>query len=230
MGTASSPIIIEGYGNDAALSASYDTTNADVRVFATNASSYITMKNLSIIDGNTTGSGSAIYYYGGELILEECIIKDNSTTKSSSVSGVSHDIYMYGNSHLVMLGTECNNGIYLYSSSATFGDDCLIGHDDNTLKAVIHMDNSSVTINASVMLFDSIYSDANNPIVVGTALTSHNNITGSQITISLSDYASTKQIVSVSPDGGAVLSTEVQKFILADSAYTLTSEGYLNSN
>lgn len=230
VGTASSPIIIEGYGNDAALSASYDTTNADVRVFATNASSYITMKNLSIIDGNTTGSGSAIYYYGGELILEGCTIEDNSTTKSSSVSGVSHDIYMYGNSHLVMLGTECNNGIYLYSSSATFGDDCLIGNDDNTLNAVIHMDNSSVTINASVMLFDSIYSDANNPIVVGTALTSHNNITGSQITISLSDYASTKQIVSVSPDGGAVLSTEVQKFILADSAYTLTSEGYLNSN
>lgn len=230
VGTASSPIIIEGYGNDAALSASYDTTNADVRVFATNASSYITMKNLSIIDGNTTGSGSAIYYYGGELILEGCTIEDNSTTKSSSVSGVSHDIYMYGNSHLVMLGTECNNGIYLYSSSATFGDDCLIGNDDNTLNAVIHMDNSSVTINASVMLFDSIYSDANNPIVVGTALTSHNNNTGSQITISLSDYASTKQIVSVSPDGGAVLSTEVQKFILADSAYTLTSEGYLNSN
>lgn len=230
VGTASSPIIIEGYGNDAALSASYDTTNADVRVFATNESSYITMKNLSIIDGNTTGSGSAIYYYGGELILEGCTIKDNSTTTSSSVSGVSHDIYMYGNSHLVMLGTECNNGIYLYSSSATFGDDCLIGHDDNTLKAVIHMDNSSVSINASVMLFDSIYSDANNPIVVGTTLTSHNNSTGSQITISLSDYASTKQIVSVSPDGGAVLSTEVQKFILADSAYTLTSEGYLNSN
>lgn len=166
LGSEENPLIIEGYDDTATLSADYYDSESNVRVFATKNSCHITMKNLTITGGTTTGSGSALYYYGGVLTLEDCVIKGNGSSSTNSDSGLEYDVYMYGSSKLNLTGTECYDGIYLYSSSAYFGDDCVLGYDGTENTPIMHIDSSTVTLSGSVSLFNSIYSDAKNPIYI----------------------------------------------------------------
>ena len=232
-GTSDSPITICGYPDSNATLSAADTNVADdspARVFTTGASCYITLQDLTITGGGTTGSGGAIYYYGGKLTLKNCIINDNDSSSSHSESGIYYDgIYMYGSSSLEMSNTKCYDSIYLYSSTATIGEGCEIGYNDSSVNLpIMQINSSTVTISDSVEFSNSIYSDSKNPICVGSTLTYHTSEDGKQITIMLSDYETTNQIISVSD--GFTLATEVKKFTLSDTNYTISDEGTVVQN
>ena len=224
VGTADSPINIIGYpDSDATLSALDDTGAANKRVFETDLESYIKMKDLILTGGNTSKSGAAIYYYSGELTLEDCKINGNKTTYSAnSDSGIYYDgIYMYGNSNkLNMKNTECTDGIYLYNCTANFDDDCLLGYDDLTEIPIMHINTSSLNL-GDVYFSNSIYSDATSPICLTTSLTKHSN--DEPIYIKLPNNVEGKQIISAI--SGVPLTEEVKKFTLSDTNYTISDDG-----
>lgn len=229
LGSEENPLIIEGYDDTATLSADYDDSESNVRVFATKNSCYITMKNLTITGGTTTGSGSALYYYGGVLTLEDCVIEGNSSSTKSD-SGLEYDVYMYYHSKLNLTGTECYDGIYLSSSSAYFGDDCLLGYNETENTPIMHIDSSTVSLSGSVSLFASIYSDAKNPIYIDSALTAHTSAsTGSKVSVVLSNYAPGTQIVSLTESSTANLEEETAKFYLQDEKYAIDTSGQIIS-
>lgn len=224
VGTADSPINIIGYpDSDATLSALDDTGAANKRVFETDLESYIKMKDLILTGGNTSKSGAAIYYYDGELTLEDCKINGNKTTYSAnSDSGIYYDgIYMYGSSNkLNMKNTECTDGIYLYNCTANFDDDCLLGYDDSTEIPIMHINNSSLNL-GDVYFSNSIYSDAKSPICLTTSLTKHSN--DEPIYIKLPNNVEGNQIISAT--SGVPLTEEVKKFTLSDTNYTISDDG-----
>lgn len=231
-GMSDSPITILGYPNSNATLSAADTNVDDslpARVFASSDSSYITLQDLTITGGGTTGSGGAIYYYGGKLTLKNCIIKDNASSSYNDL-GICYDgIYMFGSSSLEMLNTKCYDSIYLYSSTATIGEGCKIGYNDSSVNLpIMQIDSSTVTISDSVEFSNSIYSDSKNPICVGSTLTYHTSEDGKQITIILSDYETTNQIISVSDE--LTLATEVKKFTLSDADYTISDDGKVVKN
>ena len=229
VGTADSPINIIGYpDSDATLSALDDTGAANKRVFETDLESYIKMKDLILTGGNTSQSGAAIYYYNGELTLEDCKINGNKTTYyANSDSGIYYDgIYMYGSSNkLNMKNTECTDGIYLYNCTANFDDDCLLGYDDSTEIPIIHINNSSLNL-GDVYFSNSIYSDAKSPICLTTSLTKHSN--DEPIYIKLPNNVEGNQIISAT--SGVTLSEEVKKFTLSDTNYTISDDGMVAQN
>lgn len=222
LGSEENPLIIEGYGDSATLSADYDDSESNVRVFATKNSCHITMKNLTITGGTTTESGSALYYYGGVLTLEDCVIKGNSSSSTNSDSEIEYDVYMYGSSKLNLTGTDCHDGIYLSSSSAYFGDNCVLGYDGTENTPIMHIDSSTVTLSGSVSLFNSIYSDAKNPIYIDSTLTAHTSAsTGSKVSVVLSNYSTGTQIVSLTESSTANIEEETAKFYLQDENYAI---------
>lgn len=230
LGSEENPLIIEGYDDTATLSADYDDSESNVRVFATKNSCHITMKNLTITGGTTTGSGSALYYYGGVLTLEDCVIEGNSSSSTNSDSGIEYDVYMYSSSKLNLTGTECYDGIYLSSSSAYFGDDSLLGYNGTENTPIMHIDSSTVTLSGSVSLFNSIYSDAKNPIYIDSTLTAHTSAsTGSKVSVVLSNYATGTQIVSLTESSTANLEEETAKFYLQDENYAIDTSGKIIS-
>lgn len=230
LGSEENPLIIEGYDDTATLSADYDDSESNVRVFATKNSCHITMKNLTITGGTTTGSGSALFYYGGILTLEGCVIEDNSSLSTNSDSGIEYDVYMCGSSKLNLTGTECYDGIYLSSSVAYFGDYCLLGYNGTENTPIMHIDSSTVTLSGSVSLFASIYSDAKNPIYIDSTLTEHTNAsTESKVSVVLSNYATGTQIVSLVESSTANLEEETAKFYLQDENYAIDTSGQIIS-
>ena len=230
LGSEENPLIIEGYDDTATLSADYDDSESNVRVFATKNSCHITMKNLTITGGTTTESGSALYYYGGVLTLEDCVIKDNSSSSTNSDSRIEYDVYMCGSSKLNLTGTECYDGIYLSSSSAYFGDNSLLGYNGTENTPIMHIDSSTVTLSGSVSLFNSIYSDAKNPIYIDSTLTAHTSAsTGSKVSVVLSNYATGTQIVSLTGSSIANLEEETAKFYLQDENYAIDTSGQIIS-
>ena len=229
LGSEENPLIIEGYGDSATLSADYDDSESNVRVFATKNSCHITMKNLTITGGTTTESGSALYYYGGVLTLEGCVIEGNSSSTKSDL-GLEYDVYMYGSSKLNLTRTKCYDGIYLYSSVAYFGDECLLGYEETTDTPIMHIDNSTVTLSGSVSIFHPIYSDAKNPIYIDSTLTEHSDVsTGSKVSVVLSNYAIGTQIVSLTGSNTANLEDETAKFYLQDENYAIDTSGQIIS-
>ena len=188
------------------------------------------MKNLTITGGTTTGSGSALYYYGGVLTLEDCVIEGNSSSSTNSDSGLEYDVYMYSSSKLNLTETECYDGIYLSSSSAYFGDGCVLGYDGTENTPIMHIDSSTVTLSGSVSLFNSIYSDAKNPIYIDSTLTAHTSAsTGSKVSVVLSNYATGTQIVSLTESSTANLEEETAKFYLQDENYAIDTSGQIIS-
>lgn len=90
----------------------FDAQNKS-RVLSTWDSYNFKIKNIQFLNGNTTGSGAAIFFYKGSLELDSCKISDNSST--DSVNGNAYNgIYTYGGgSVLKMTNTTCKNSIYL---------------------------------------------------------------------------------------------------------------------
>ena len=188
------------------------------------------MKNLTITGGTTTESGSALFYYGGTLTLEGCVIEDNSSSSTNSDSGIEYDVYMCGSSKLNLTGTECYDGIYLSSSVAYFGDYCLLGYNGTENTPIMHIDSSTVSLSGSVSLFASIYSDAKKPIYIDSTLTEHTNAsTESKVSVVLSNYATGTQIVSLVESSTANLEEETAKFYLQDENYAIDTSGRIIS-
>ena len=231
IGSEDNPLIIEGYGDNATLSADYDDDlESSVRVFATGKPCYITMKNLTITGGTTTGSGSALYYYGGVLTLEGCVIKENSSSLTNSDSKIEYDVYMYGSSKLNLTGTKCYDSIYLYSSVAYFGDNCVLSYNGTENTPIMHIDNSTVTLSGSVSLLNSIYSDAKDSIYIDYTLTAHtSDSTESKVSVILKKYEIGTQIVSLTESNNANLAEETEKFYLQDEKYAIDTSGQIIS-
>ncbi len=201
VGSTENPIIIEGYGTGATLNA----TGSNKRVFETNATSYIIMRNLTITGGNiSSGSGGGIYYYQGELTLENCTVTNNST------SDAAHDgIYMYGsNNYLTMENTKVeNDSVYLYNTGkADLGTGCVFGD--------ITADASSITLSEDVTINGILnYKTNGGGITISTTLSST-----TPIKLNVVSPNSSSVILSVS--AGLDINNEYTKFNLQNTDYT----------
>ena len=213
VGSTENPIIIEGYGTGATLNA----TGSNKRVFETNATSYIIMRNLTITGGNiSSGSGGGIYYYQGELTLENCTVTNNST------SDAAHDgIYMYGsNNYLTMENTKVeNDSVYLYSTGkADLGTGCVFGD--------ITADASSITLSEDVTINGILnYKTNGGGITIATTLSST-----IPIKLNVVNPNSSSTILRVS--AGLDINNEYTKFTLQNTDYTwhiYNGVGYLQA-
>ncbi len=213
VGSTENPIIIEGYGTGATLNAS----GSNKRVFETNATSYIIMRNLTITGGNiSSGSGGGIYYYQGDLTLENCIVTNNST------SNAAHDgIYMYGsNNYLTMKNTKVeNDSVYLYNTGkADLGTGCVFGD--------ITSDTSSITLSEDVTINGILnYKTNGGGITIATTLSST-----IPIKLNVVNPNSSSTILRVS--AGLDINNEYTKFTLQNTDYTwniYNGVGYLQA-
>ncbi|MBQ7367782.1 MAG: hypothetical protein IJW57_11240 [Spirochaetaceae bacterium] len=203
VGAMDNPIVIEGYGNGATLNA----TGSSKRVFETDYASYITMKNLTITGGNTSQSGGAIYYYQGELTLDNCTIKDNTSTYTGADYGVD-GIYMYGSSNsLTMRHTKVENAVYLTSTSkADLGSGCVLGD--------ITADTSSITLSDNVTINGTLnYKTSGGGITISTSLT-----TATAIELNVINPNSSSVILRTA--SGVDINDEYTKFNLQTEGYT----------
>jgi len=203
VGAMDNPIVIEGYGNGATLNA----TGSSKRVFETDYASYITMKNLTITGGNTSQSGGAIYYYQGELTLDNCTIKDNTSTYTGADYGVD-GIYMYGSSNsLTMRHTKVENAVYLTSTSkADLGSGCVLGD--------ITADASSITLSDNVTINGTLnYKTSGGGITISTSLT-----TATAIELNVINPNSSSVILRTA--SGVDINDEYTKFNLQTEGYT----------
>lgn len=219
VGTTDKPIVIEGYGDNATLNAQ----GSSKRVFETDYASYITMKNLTITGGNTSQSGGAIYYYQGELTLDNCTIKDNTSTYSGSDYTVD-GIYMYGSSNsLTMRNTKVeNDSVYLYNTSkADLGVGCSL-YD-------ITADASSITLSDDVTINGTLnYKMNGKKIIISTPLTTTTTIKLNAI--ATTEISITGDSIIVSQASGFDINAACEKFSIQNSGYILstsTGEGYL---
>lgn len=206
VGAMDNPIVIEGYGNGATLNAK----DSSKRVFETEYASYITMKNLTITGGNTSKSGGAILYYQGELTLDNCTIKDNTSTYTGSDYGVD-GIYMYGSSNsLTMRHTKVENAVYLTSTSkADLGSGCVLGH--------ITADASSITLSDNVTINGTLnYKTSGGGITISTSLTTATAINLNVIIIDPNNSSS----VIMRTASGVDIKDEYTKFNLQTEGYT----------
>ena len=158
----------------------FDAQNKS-RVLSTWDSYNFKIKNIQFLNGNTTGSGAAIFFYKGSLELDSCKISDNSST--DSVNGNAYNgIYTYGGgSVLKMTNTTCENSIYLSGTTATNGSKCTIGTEDTD--GFITLDSSTLKLDGEmIVIHKPIYvKSLSSSIQIGDKY-SH----GEQITIKLS--------------------------------------------
>lgn len=96
------------------------------KFFASNGDLYLRIEDVELINGKTTKSGGAFFFYGSILELDNCKISNCSTIYTSSPESLT-GIYMCGTSVLEMTNTTCKNSIYLYATTATIGSNCTIG-------------------------------------------------------------------------------------------------------
>lgn len=129
--------------------------NNQTRIFSTLNACNFKMKNINFINGNTTGSGAAIYFWQGSLELDSCKISGNSSTLSNAYNG----IYNYGGSVLKMTNTTCENSVYLSKTTATIGNDCTIGTSDTTATdGFITLDESTLILDGEdIVIYKPIY-------------------------------------------------------------------------
>ena len=113
------------------------------------------MKNINFINGNTEGSGAAIYFWQGSLELDSCKISGNSSTDSNAYNG----IYNYGGSVLKMTNTTCENSVYLSKTTATICNDCTIGTaSPEATDGFITLDVSTLILDGeNIVIYKPIY-------------------------------------------------------------------------
>ena len=152
--------------------------NNETRIFSTKNACNFTMKNINFINGKTQGSGAAIYFYQGKLELDNCKISDNSSSSDDAYNG----IYTYGDgSILKMTNTTCENSVYLSATTATIGNDCVIGTSNTTATdGFITLDNKSTLIldGKNIVIYKPIYvKNSSSSIQIGNTYSSGEKIT-----------------------------------------------------
>lgn len=130
--------------------------NNETRIFSTKNACNFKMKNINFINGNTIGSGAAIYFWQGSLELDSCKISGNSSTLGNAYNG----IYNYGGSVLKMTNTTCENSVYLSNTTATIGSNCTIGTSDTTAT------DGFITLDESTLILDGKNIDIYKPIYI----------------------------------------------------------------
>lgn len=153
--------------------------NNETRIFSTKNACNFKMKNINFINGNTTGSGAAIYFWQGSLELDSCKISGNSSTLGNAYNG----IYNYGGSVLKMTNTTCENSEYLSNTTATIGSNCTIGTaSPEATDGFITLDDSTLKLDGeNIFIYKPIYvKSLSSSIQIGDYY-SH----GKQITIKL---------------------------------------------
>ena len=129
--------------------------NNETRIFSTKNACNFKMKNINFINGNTIGSGAAIYFWQGSLELDSCKISGNSSTLGNAYNG----IYNYGGSVLKMTNTTCENSVYLSNTTATIGSNCTIGTaSPDATDGFITLDDSTLKLDGeNIFIYKPIY-------------------------------------------------------------------------
>ena len=133
-------ITLEGIGDDACLDA-----DGDSRIFEISASQ-VTLKNLKLKGGYTSGNGGAIYFTSGSHTIDNCYFEDNQAYRGGAIYNSGSKLFI-SNSKFYDNGADYDGGaIYNYGNSVTLsscrfeyngaGDDGgAIYDDDSSLTA-----------------------------------------------------------------------------------------------
>lgn len=168
--------------NDATI----DANNCG-KFIETDQNFYMKMQNLNIKNGWTSSStGGALWFYSSSLELDGCVITNCVCEYSGTNKQQYTGIYMSGaGSKLIMTNTTCENSVYLSATTATIGNDCVIGTSNTTATdGFITLDNKSTLIldGENIVIHKPIYvKNSKSSIQIGGKY-SH----GEQITIKLS--------------------------------------------
>ena len=156
------------------------------KFFATYGNLYLRIEDVELINGKPTASGGAFFFYESILELDNCKISNCSTTYTSLPESLT-GIYMCGpsgSSILKMTNTTCKNSVYLVKTTATIGNDCVIGTSNTTAT------DGFITLDESTLILNGKNIDINKPIYVKNRTSSiqidNNYFHGEQITIKLS--------------------------------------------
>ena len=166
--------------------------NKETRIFSTKNACNFTMKNINFINGNTEGSGAAIYFYKGKLELDNCKISDNFSSLNDAYNG----IYTYGGSELIMTNTTCENSVYLSATTATIGNDCVIGTSNTTAtNGFITLDTSTLTLDGeNIVIHKPIYvKNRSSSIQIGDTYSSVEKIIIKLASVITKDYDNSNQ-------------------------------------
>lgn len=129
------------------------------KFFATYGDLYLRIEDVELINGKTTASGGAFFFYGSILELDNCKISNCSSTYATSPESYT-GIYMCGTSVLKMTNTTCENSIYLAKTTATIGSNCTIGTSDTTAT------DGFITLDESTLKLDGENIFINKPIYI----------------------------------------------------------------
>ena len=153
------------------------------KFFATYGNLYLRIEDVELINGKTTASGGAFFFYGSILELDNCKISNCFSTYETSPESYT-GIYMCGTSVLKMTNTTCKNSIYLAKTTATIGSNCTIGTSDTTATdGFITLDESTLKLDGeNIVIYKPIYINNRDS---GINIT-ENYIHQKQITIKLS--------------------------------------------
>ena len=145
-------ITIKGI-NNALINAEYFA-----KFFATYGNLNLRIEDVELINGKTTASGGAFFFYGSILELDNCKISNCSSTYETSPESYT-GIYMCGTSELKMTNTTCKNSIYLAKTTATIGSNCTIGTSDTTATdGFITLDESTLKLDGkNIVITKPIY-------------------------------------------------------------------------
>jgi len=145
-------ITIKGI-NNALINAEYFA-----KFFATYGNLNLRIEDVELINGKTTASGGAFFFYESILELDNCKISNCSSTYETSPESYT-GIYMCGTSVLNMTNTTCKNSIYLAKTTATIGSNCTIGTSDTTATdGFITLDESTLKLDGkNIVIYKPIY-------------------------------------------------------------------------
>lgn len=230
VGTQESPIQIIGYpDSNPELS-----QNGEKRVLYISEDSYLILKNISIVGGNTSQSGAAIYFYAnGQLTLENCTLSGNEST--SGISGFDslyhNGITLSGNSSLIVKNSVIENNIVLDSASDDSTSVTFTGSSEIKGNVILNSDSTNIILENDITVSGTIYIATGiipePAITITSALTKHSS--DNKISVSYQDFTKALSTKCISL-GEGVSSDEISKFMLTDESYVISTDGKISTN
>ncbi len=230
VGTQESPIQIIGYpDSNPELS-----QNGEKRVLYISEDSYLILKNISIVGGNTSQSGAAIYFYAnGQLTLENCTLSGNEST--SGISGFDslyhNGITLSGNSSLIVKNSVIENNIVLDSASDDSTSVTFTGSSEIKGNVILNSDSTNIILENDITVSGTICIATGRipepAITITSALTKHSS--DNKISVSYQDFTEALSTKCISL-GEGVSSDEISKFMLTDESYVISTDGKISTN
>ena len=230
VGTQESPIQIIGYpDSNPELS-----QNGEKRVLYISEDSYLILKNISIVGGNTSQTGGAICFDAdGQLTLENCTLSGNEST--STISGFDslyhNGITLSSNSSLIVKNSVIENNIVLDSASADSTSVTFTGSSEIKGNVILNSDSTNIILENDITVSGTIYIATGiipePAITITSALTKHSS--DNKISVSYQDFTKALSTKCISL-GEGVSSDEISKFMLTDESYVISTDGKISTN